>query len=362
LALVKATLLYADYVKLCSVGASALSGIAEYAEGSTEERARLAVKFLPDLQPSMTPDEIHFFEAVVGLRGRAEKRKISKKMRREILAMVKDQEEELETMVVEQHQAAGIEGFREAVNSGVLEIHSFRRTSAEAIVEAMIRGRGNLLYGIDMADVLDEFLGLVTGAVEDGSTYPLFDDLTGDFVAEAIRAGLVPSTEAARARSRYGGLSSDLLQRLPLFEKARLADILAIRRELEHPLRGFRLAVADFSSEIRSAAWESGFPNEADALFREKVEPEVERIEQAIRENSSIREFTRRSVRHGTTPATIGAIVGSVSDLTQLAGAAMGLGSGAIRAVADWRERTREIRDKQLYFYYQAGERLKRGA
>jgi hypothetical protein len=39
LALAKATLLYADHVKLCSVGSSVLSGIAEYAEAPTEKRA-----------------------------------------------------------------------------------------------------------------------------------------------------------------------------------------------------------------------------------------------------------------------------------------------------------------------------------
>jgi hypothetical protein len=89
LTLVKATLLYADHVKLCSAGASVLSGIAEYAESSTEERAKLVVKFLPQLQPSMTPDEIYFFEAVVGMHGTRLKRTISKRTRKKILGMVK---------------------------------------------------------------------------------------------------------------------------------------------------------------------------------------------------------------------------------------------------------------------------------
>jgi hypothetical protein len=44
LALVKATLLYADQVNLCSVGASVLSAMADFAEASAETRARLVVK------------------------------------------------------------------------------------------------------------------------------------------------------------------------------------------------------------------------------------------------------------------------------------------------------------------------------
>lgn len=358
LALVKATLLYADRVKLCSVGSSILSGIAEFQESSLQARAQLVVKFLSNLQPSMTPQEIYFFEAVVGLRSREERRRVPKKTQRKILGMVDEQREGLEDMVVEQHRAAGIEGFREAVRSGALEVHPFRQTSAEAVVEATIQGGGDLIGGLDLADLLEEFLEQATSAVEDGSTYPLFDDLTGDFVAEAIRYGYVSVSETGVARGRHSGLSADLFQRLPLFEQAMLSDILAIRRELEAPLRGFRIAVADFSRQIRSAAWEPGFAEEADALFREKVEPEVERIEQALQENRSIEELAWRTARHGATPATIGAVVGSVTDLTGFAGAALGLGAAGVRALLDRRERAREIQDNQLYFYYRAEERL----
>jgi len=362
LALVKATLLYADGVRLCSPGASVLSGIAEFQEASSEVKARLVVQFLPELQPSMSSQEISFFEAAVGLRGRNEKRRIKKKTLKHILGMVDEQSEALEAMVVEQHKAAGIEGFRQAVRSNVLEVHPFRQTTAEAIIEAMLRGQGDLLYGVDLADLLEEFLDQAMGAIGDASTYPLFDDLTGDFVGEAVRHGILTPTEAGVARGRHGGLSADLLRRLPLFEEASLSDILAIRRELEGPLRGFRLAVSGFSREIRSAAWEPGFPEEADALFRERVEQEVGRIEEAVRENGSLREFAWRTARHGATPATFGALIGSASDLPALAGAAAGglpiLGVAGVKTLLDRRDKLREIRDNQLYFYYRAGKRF----
>jgi hypothetical protein len=364
LALAKATLLYADRVKLCSVGSSVLSGIAEYAEAPTEKRARLVVRFLPNLQPSFTPGEVHFFEAVVGLRGRAEKRRISKRTRREILSMVAEQQTELDAMVLEQHSAAGIDGFREAMKSGRLEVHPFRETSAEAIVEATLRGGANLLYGIDLIDLLEEYIDQVSGAVVDGSTYPVFDDLTGNFVAEAVRAGLITATKSSADRSRYGGISSDLLRRLPLFETASLSDIMDIRRALEDPLRGFRLAIDGFSGEIRSAAWDPDFPDEADALFRQKVEPEVERIEEEVRQNAGLAEFAWRTARHGATPAAFGSIIGAVSDLPTLAGAAAGalsgLGAAGFKSLADRREKLKEIQANQLYFYYQAERELGR--
>ncbi|MDP9478310.1 MAG: hypothetical protein M3R38_21960 [Actinomycetota bacterium] len=361
LALVKATLLYADRVKLCSPGSSILSGIAEFQESSPEAKARLVVRLLPDLQPSMSPQEIHFFEAVVGLRSREEKRRIDKRTRKEILGMVEKERGELEAMVLEQHKAAGIEGFREAVRSGLLEVHPFRQTSAAAVVEATIRGGGDLLRGFDLADLLGEVLDQTTNAMTDASTYPLFDDLTGDFVGEAVRHGLLTPTEAGTARGRYGGISADLLKRLPMFEEVSLSDVLAVRRELEGPLRGFRLAIRGFSREISSAAWEPGFSEEADALFREKVKPEVEKIEEAVRENG-LGKLAWGTARHGATPATFGALIGAASDLPTLAGAAAGalpvLGAAGVKALLDRNDKLKEIRGNQLYFYHRAGERL----
>jgi hypothetical protein len=89
------------------------------------------------------------------------------------------------------------------------------------------------------------------------------------------------------------------------------------------------------------------------------VQPEVERIEEAVLENRSLEVLARRVVRHGATRATFGALVGSVSDLSVLAGLAMGLGSAGVQAYLDQQERLREIQDNQLYFYYGAQELLR---
>jgi hypothetical protein len=118
LAPVKASLLYADKVRLCSFGSSFLSAIAEYAEAPAKERAKLVVRYLPVLQPSMSADEVSVFEATVGMRSRKAERAVPKRARKEILGMVRKEGEELRRDVLEQHRAAGIEGFREAVCTG----------------------------------------------------------------------------------------------------------------------------------------------------------------------------------------------------------------------------------------------------
>ena len=90
----------------------------------------------------MDADELRFFEAAVGLRTRRDRRAVPRSTRREIISMVRQQDDELRRGIIDDHRAAGIEGFREAVCEGVLEIHTFRQTSVEAIVQAHIKGEG----------------------------------------------------------------------------------------------------------------------------------------------------------------------------------------------------------------------------
>lgn len=85
-----------------------------------------------------------------------------------------------------------------------------------------------------------------------------------------------------------------------------------------------------------------------------KVEPKVEAIEEAVRENRSLKELAWRTARYGATPATFGALFGSANALASLAGVALGLGSGAVRSLLDSREKGKEIEGNQLYFYYRA--------
>ena len=363
LALVKASLLYADRVRLCSVGSSLLSSIAEFAEAPEKEQAKLVVRFLGDLQPSMGADEVRFFEAVVGMRSRREQRAVKGRSRREILGIVGEERDKIKQAVVDQHKAAGIEGFREAVRAGVLDVHTFGQTSAEAIVRAHIRGGGDWLGGVDVADVFVEFYEQASAAVVDGKTYPLFDAPTARFVAAAEGLGFSEVPETAAGRGRHAGLAGDLLRRLPLFEQATVSEVLDIRRDLRAPLLGFRQKVRDFAGEVRSAAWQEGFAEEADALFRERVEPEVERIEQAVRENSSYAEIGRRILRHGATGLTggvVGGFLAGASSLADVSVAALlgGAGGPMVRALLDKHRRVRELEENQLYFYYAAGEAL----
>jgi hypothetical protein len=121
----------------------------------------------------------------------------------------------------------------------------------------------------------------------DWITYHLFDNLASEIVGEAIRNGLILPSQGAEARMSHGGLSGDLLQRFPQFERATVPDVLDIRRELAEHLDAFREVVTPPADVIGLAPWKEECAEEAERIFRERVSPAIHRIEQAAEESHS---------------------------------------------------------------------------
>ena len=183
-----------------------------------------------------------------------------------------------------------------------------------------------------------------------------------------VEAGVIKVSESGVARVKHAGLASHLLRRLPLFEAAPVDEILDIRRELERPLVRFRGAAARFDDGMRAAGREAEeFVGDAEEVFVQEVEPAVSEIEEAVRDNR----FLARLVPGMTEPphwAAGGALgmaaynLASLPELASLAvGGGIGLAVGARRAYLDWRESQREVEKKELFFYYEAGQRLAGG-
>lgn len=349
--LVKAALLYADRVKLVSVGASMLSGWVELRDVPRQKRLDLMRRHGGHL---LTPDQLEKMDQVVGTGSRARKGSLNDRerfqARIQLQAVAEQWWQKLVPSVEDQFESYNARGLREAVASRLVELHSFAYTDLEGL---LTMAADKVPIDVAVEDVMYEYVDQASIAIE-GSGYPLFDDVIGKLVGEAVRKGLIVPSPSGVHRSRHGGLSGDLMSRLPLFERATVEEVLSVRHELKEHLRGFRRAVSDFSRQVGSAGWEPGFAGEADVLFREKVEPEVEAIEEAVRENRSLKDLAWRTARYGSTPATIGALFGSANALASLAGVALGLGSGAVRSLLDSREKGKEIEGNQLYFYYRA--------
>ena len=364
LELLKAALLYADRVKLVSVGASFMAALDDLGSLNKERRIALLRKHLPQMEPGATPEQLEntykLMEAVGGASraARAARRRFGPQDLFAGRRVLDEGWQKMRNFVEEQFRAVGGDGFREALRSGLVELHPFTHISGEGFMDmSMASELGN---PVDMHEdeTYEEYADRVFAAVQDARTYPLFDDVTGGMVAEAARKGLILPSKGAVARGRHGGLSGDLLRRLPLFERATVPEVLDIRRDLSEHLDAFREAVAGFAETIGPASWDQDFAEEAERVFRERVAPTVRQIEHAVDENRSLKGLSLRfgPLAAAGTASSLNAFVGSGSVLGSLAL----LAAGVYQGVAAHGLKRKETEGNRLYFYYRAGRRFKR--
>ena len=331
--LLKAALLYADRVKLCSVGASFMSALDDLRNMDLKGKSnivRQAMAHIPGATHESLEQTYRILDAASGSRRGSSRRGVTGPKLFEARRLIETGWQPIKHKVEEQFRAVGGEGFDEALQSGLVELHPFTSISPEGIVEMGRRGNLGIPPNINADETYNQYVARIYQTVQDGRTYPLFDDLTGNIVGEAIRNGLIQPSQGEVARGRHGGLSGDLLQRLPLFEKSSIAEVLDIRRELAPYLDAFRQAVAQFANAIGPASWDEDFQEEAERVYREQIATAVRQIEQAVQDNRELRGLSLRYAPPALAgaAAAINAFVGHGSILASLALVAAGVVTG----------------------------------
>jgi hypothetical protein len=246
---------------------------------------------------------------------------------------------------------------KDAVKSGLLSIHEFRSLPPGAVLDYK-----NPEF---IANIVAEFIQELRKAVEDGQTYPLLDEQAGTMVSLLATTGQISPSEAAELRGRSVALASHLFHRLPTFERASISELLDIRRELEKPLLRFRAGMLTLSSKMAAAAWDEEFPEEAEILTVQEVEPAILEIEDQVKSNAYLTQLVRDIADKPLMPVGgtfLSLVVAPVAQLPELV--ARGVLAGgvaaftALNALANWRSAQRKTEGNQLYFYYRLQKRL----
>ena len=367
LALVKAGLLYADRVRLVSIGSAMGARLLTLSDAPRDEKLRWLESFFKSqlyLWPREARGGLDMLERYRRLlqeqgatRLRAPEHRELLHIRNALTGVWDRYEGEMSGFAMR----AGAEAIVEARDSGLLELHQFSPGMLEAMSELTPQDTARKKALFD--EITLEFFDLIAEATANGSTHPLFDELSAGFIRETSNLGVIAPSQSSVARGRHSGLASDLLGRLPLFEDATVGQVLDIRRELEKPLVRFRGAVLGFSEEVCSSAWAPDFAGDADAVFRKQVEPAVLDLEEEVRSNGELAELAVRAFR----PEDVGTgLLVMLSGLSQLpAVAAVTLGGGitaattGVKAYKEWKEDRKNIERSQMYFYYRSRERLR---
>jgi hypothetical protein len=344
--LLKAGLLYADRVRLCSVGSSlTLRMLAD-----TKSHKNQQLDFIErHFRENIARDDPEAAKAIEFVRRYRELRR-DRNLSKEQLVLRIQLAEELERIWgrfkggwEEFARKAGADEILAARRSGLVDFHRFTAGGVErtaGLDQSSNERRSDEFY----EEVTAELFGVLSGAVSEGATYPLFDNHAGELVRLGVDAGVIRVSESGAAKGRQAGLASDLLQRLPLFEDAPVDEILSIRRELDGPLIRFRVAVARFSDGMRTAGWDPEFVDDAEDVFVREVEPAVQEIEDAVRDRSFVAQLLP-SMTASQNWAASGALgmaaynLASLPELVSLAvGGGVGFASGVREAYLEWRK------------------------
>ena len=353
--LLKAALLYADHVLLCSSGSSLLTSLVVFGELASTANQKDQIELTRQLIPSFQHGEgevdntlamLDMYKSI--LSKREKKQRLAKeellleyRLRPQFQKIYRGLNESINSIA----ENAGLGEIVIALESGILEFR-FLETAT---------------VGDDSEEMIKEYLDVIGHAVAEGVSYPLLDDLTGNLIRASIAEGKLEVSDLAVNRGKHAGLISDLLGRLPLFDQASVQEVLDIRKELERPLVRFRAAVSRYSDTMGSAQWDKNFPIEAGKIFVTEVQPAVLDIEDAIKSNHYLLQLASRYAnKHETLAIPVLAVfMAQFSSLPEIVSLAMGTAAVAAQIVdvyREWKEKQREIEKNQLFFYYRVGK------
>jgi hypothetical protein len=365
--LLKAGLLYADRVRLCSVGSSlTLRMLAD-----TETHRNQQLDFIErHFRENIARDDPEAAAKAIEFVRRYRELRRDRNLSKEQLVLRAQLAEEFERIWgrfkggwEEFVRKAGADEILAAKRSGLVDFHRFAAGGVEktaGLDQSSNERRSDEFY----EEVTAELFGVLSGAVSEGATYPLFDDHAGELVRLGVDAGVIRVSESGATKGREAGLASDLLRRLPLFEDAPVDEILSIRRELDGSLIRFRDAVARFSDGMRAAGWDPEFVDDAEDVFVREVEPAVQEIEDAVRDSSFVAQLlpSMTAPQNWAAGGALGMAAYNLASLPELAslavGGGVGFASGVREAYLEWRKGRRGVERKELFFYYEAGRRL----
>lgn len=359
LQMVKAALLYADHAKLVSMSSALLVYVANMFNVSPGDRLAFLKKIVPfqseEMKKNLT-DLVSTFEYASRRKYSKRGQEILKRLNITIAELFEKQQEK----VMEAVSEVGGDGIIEAMDSGLLDVHSFGPV-VDRILEKTI----------SPDELMFEYINAASGALLDVQTYPVFDEETSEIIKDQVEEGRITPPERRISRTKEVALAADLLQRLPLFELATVREVLDIRRELEKPLRNFRSAMIKFSNQIESAPWDKDFADDAEQVFRSEVAPAVIALEDEEKSNSFLNKLTtkvaEKSLQVGGAASASAAISAlavrmlnlPLADVAALAaGSAIVAGGVAYSAYKEWREQQQKTEGNSLFFYYKAGTLL----
>lgn len=345
-------LLYADEVTLVSARASLIKNAQQIGERSGAALLKVLLNVAPRYYPAHT-------EYLSQLLRYAESTHDPNALR-ELERKLQPTRELMQENIAKIFADSGYDQLQDAIDAGILLIDAVDGAVVDELHEP---GDPSMVLG---------FVKKIDDVLVDGTRYPLFDSRVGDIVRLGVEAGFFSPVPMARRLGADAAMADGLFDRLPNFQYATTREILDIRTELSGSLAAFRQGVRNLTTDIDLPPEHPDFANEIADAWNNDVEPAIQEIESAVRENLSLRDLVTRMVRDpiggasitgGVTLApTLAVAVGPVAKYVAVAGVAVGGSLAFGRSLIDEYKEIRSQKQAQFYFLYGTNEQLGTGS
>jgi len=344
LQLIKAALLYADKVEVCSPMGNlihSINSVRKLAKSSSfPDKIKLLDKILE--YNFGRPELANFLKALKLLDSKKHLNKdeilIKKKFVKEIDKIYVDfQQKDFEMSEGDQ-----IKDILRLYENGLIDYYFFN-VEKENINEFL----------------LEQFSNFISKAINDPYSYALLDDLSGRFIDTQISSGVLKISPSDIEKNKQVSLASHLFERLPNFDLASIDEIIDIRTELSSYLTKFRASMIELGDQIKNSPWSGEFVKDTEKIFRKNIQPSIAEIEEVIKTKTYLKalvsRFSEKSY-HLPIPVFGITVAGQISnyELLSIIVDAVILGSNLIDVFNQLEKEKLNIKQNQLFFYYRA--------
>jgi hypothetical protein len=364
LRMLRSALLYADQVRLCSITTSSVLMLASIWERGSERFLdwgdETIFEFLDETRQPAIRVAIEQYRAIFKKRHKNRDELTMLRMLERDFAQKRKEFRERNPAITKEED---IRGIQKAIRLKILELKSFKSLDMKEFGAKYLAEGDTVEFPI-----VEEFMDMVSSAIQDGTTYPLFDDTTGLLVKMGVDDGAISASTIRVQQARHSALAANLFERLPDFSATTLGEILDIRKELSDSLDRFRSGLSNYAREMRSAPWTKDFAAEADELFIREVKPGIFEIEELVESSNSLRAHVWREVKESKSLIGGGGVIGYFLDdyvtLSKYVTAALTgtvpLALSVWEGFTNWIRERRAIKAKTLYFYYRLRDKVER--
>lgn len=342
---IKSILLYADSINIIS---PLLSSINRIIDSRNFESIASTINFLNHMKYYIKDIDINLYNQMDKLINLYYKNKKNRDFNKLFSKTIEVFKEEIIGVALNTFREKNLNDINKLIKNNTLKILQFNSD----LVKDTDR------YCIEYYNKLKHYISLF---------YTVLDDISNELIKYMSEFGIIDLSNSDKFNIKHGGLTEDIMMKLPTFDFLDIDEILDIKKELNNSIVRFRSAMLGYTDEIKEMPWNEDFYNEAHTLYNKRIKPSLQEIDELTKENSFIKNLGLNLIDNNIINNSLQIGIGvfcfnamneffnfmstnsaTISGLTALTVSKLGI------ALKDTIKNKQDIKKKDLYFYYKA--------